>query len=267
MNEFDDVLSKMDNITADTVSGITDFSKFNISNTNIELDKHKGHFVYSIDDFEKYTKEIDTLNHDVTKHCQKLIKQFNEMNRKIKFGKNNSTKSSALKNIQEFSNRLTNIMKKLSNTRTWYIEDFNKIRASINSTRGCITKLAHYNSTSYTVLHNTFGDAIEVDNLDKHWVKEFWNAHSDERTTGLFIFRVNRENMKKFFNITKKAELSMKLAGIDYGTVQNIIIAHFMDPDHVASKSNTFLIHYNTIDKNFENLIDKELTGSLIIEK
>jgi hypothetical protein len=267
MNEFDDALSKMDDITVDAVSGITDFSKFNISNMNIKLDDHKGHFVYSIDDFEKYEKEITALNEKVKKHCNALIKKFNEMNRKVKFGKNTNTKNAALKNIQEFSNRLTDIMKKINNTQFMYKEDFKKIRSSINEHRNSITKLSHYNSTSYTVLKNTFGDIVEVDNLNTKWIKQFWNEHKKDDTTTLFMFRINKANMKKFFDMTTRSTLGLKLVGIDFDSVQNLIIVHFMNTEHTATHDNTFLVHYNTIEENFKNLLDRELNGSSIIEK
>ena len=188
LHEFDNTLHQMDEVSIDSVSEVSDFSKFNISNINIDLDEHRGHFIYSIEDFEKYSKNIQSLNDKVSKHCQDLIKKFNEMNRKMKFRRNSEEKTSSLRNINEFSKRLTDIMKKLNNTQKWYTEDFNKIKKSIDENRSYITALSSSDDNNDS--DNPFKKYMRSDTMFRYNEKEGDTLPDDARNKLVSILKV-----------------------------------------------------------------------------
>ena len=265
MIEFDNVLKSMDSINTDNIDKIN-VERYNVSNVNTELDKHKGHFVYSIDDFERFEKEIDSMHKNITSHCKDLINKFNALNTKYKYGRNSNDKTYALNVVQTLSKRLSEIMTKLNNTQKWYREDFSKIRASINEQRNSITKLSQFNTTSYQALISQLGEPIEVDVLNKEWIVDFYKKHANGPKS-VYIMTINRSNMQSFKKMTAKSTNKLKLLSIDFDTIQNMMLIVLYTGEFEFDDNDVYLIHYNELNKNLDSLINKELDGKIFFEQ
>lgn len=141
LDDFETSLSKMDqlNVENDNIN----FSDFSVVNINIEVEqgKYAGHFVYNIEDFEKYMKSIHKLHEHVIKHCNKLIKHFEDLGKRWKFKRNGDTKTTVTNNISEAIKVLNKVLNKINKTRQWYTQDESRIRQMIKNERDAVTTL------------------------------------------------------------------------------------------------------------------------------
>lgn len=141
LDDFETSLTKMDTLNVE--NGDINFSDFSVVNINIEVEqgKYAGHFVYSIEDFEKYMKSIHTLHDNVLKHCNTLIKHFEDLGKHWKYKRNGDTKTIVTKNINEAIKVLNKVLDKINKTRQWYTQDESRIRQMIKNERGAVTTL------------------------------------------------------------------------------------------------------------------------------